>query len=246
LFTGVVQGKKMAFQVERVKTEIPGLDKLIQGGIPKGHVILIAGSPGTGKSILCSQILYKNALGGKKCLYLNLEQDNHRTQNQMLQLGWDPDKTKNLKIISMDADDPTLVNFLLTELKNTEYDLICLDSLDSITSNPVNPSSLMLKTDVASGQVEPANLNRFRLKFIFKALGQSTATVLLTSERIENQVGLTRDTISEFLCDGILLLKTGFVGTAVRRTLVLLKMRQTKIDLTSHIYEITEKGIQLE
>jgi KaiC/GvpD/RAD55 family RecA-like ATPase len=77
-------------------------------------------------------------------------------------------------------------------------------------------------------------------------LGQSNATVFLTSERIENQLGLTRDTVSEFLSDGILLLKIGAVGTAVRRTLSILKMRQTKIDLVSHVFKISETGIQVD
>ncbi|MBS3061684.1 MAG: AAA family ATPase [Candidatus Diapherotrites archaeon] len=234
---------------ERVKTFVPGMDKLIQGGFPKGHVILVAGTPGVGKSILCSQILYFNAMEGKKCLYLNLEQNSSRIESQMIQFGWDPKKAKNLKLLSLDADDPNLVNFLLLELKNSQYDVVCLDSLDSITSNPVSPSNLSFKEESKVFAMDPLNMNRLRLKSIFKALGQSNSTILLTSERVEspgNQGGLTRDTISEFLCDGILLLRIGSVGTAVRRTLAILKMRLTKIDLFAHPFEITETGIRLE
>ena len=61
-------------------------------------VIIVTGTPGTGKSILCSQILYNNALKGKKCLYLNLEQNEGRLENQMKQFGWTPEDWNNLKL----------------------------------------------------------------------------------------------------------------------------------------------------
>ena len=38
--------------LERISTGISGLDALIEGGIPKGFAVLIAGNPGTGKTVL--------------------------------------------------------------------------------------------------------------------------------------------------------------------------------------------------
>ena len=37
------------YEIDRVKTGIPGLDELIEGGLPRGDTILIAGKAGTGK-----------------------------------------------------------------------------------------------------------------------------------------------------------------------------------------------------
>jgi KaiC/GvpD/RAD55 family RecA-like ATPase len=37
--------------VERVKTDIPGFDEIVGGGIPKRNVVLLSGGPGTDKSI---------------------------------------------------------------------------------------------------------------------------------------------------------------------------------------------------
>ena len=45
--------------VETVETGIPGLNELIGGGIPEGRVILLVGGPGSGKTIFCSQFLWK-------------------------------------------------------------------------------------------------------------------------------------------------------------------------------------------
>jgi circadian clock protein KaiC len=43
---------------ERISTGVPGLDPLIEGGIPKGSTIMVLGSSGSGKTILCSHFLY--------------------------------------------------------------------------------------------------------------------------------------------------------------------------------------------
>lgn len=38
--------------IERISTGISTLDALIEGGIPRGFTVLVAGNPGTGKTIL--------------------------------------------------------------------------------------------------------------------------------------------------------------------------------------------------
>ena len=42
-----------------LSTGIQGLDELLNGGIPEGRVVLIVGGPGSGKTTLASQFLYK-------------------------------------------------------------------------------------------------------------------------------------------------------------------------------------------
>ena len=43
--------------IVRVPTGIPGLDKLIQGGLVKNSANLVAGGTGTGKTIFAIQFL---------------------------------------------------------------------------------------------------------------------------------------------------------------------------------------------
>ena len=45
----------------RVPTGINSLDALIEGGFPRGSLILLAGNPGTGKTIFSMQFLFKGA-----------------------------------------------------------------------------------------------------------------------------------------------------------------------------------------
>ena len=48
-------------KVNRVKTYVKGLDEVMEGGIPEGSVVLVAGKPGTMKSSFAFNILYHNA-----------------------------------------------------------------------------------------------------------------------------------------------------------------------------------------
>ncbi|MCK4730881.1 MAG: hypothetical protein KAT65_00355, partial [Methanophagales archaeon] len=74
--------------MERIKTYIERMDERLEGGIPKGMVSLICGTPGCMKSSLVYSILYKNAVEGNlKGLYITLEQDIASLKKQMEMLG---------------------------------------------------------------------------------------------------------------------------------------------------------------
>lgn len=47
-------------------TGIPTLDRMLGGGIPSRHVVVITGEPGSGETILCSQIAFAHAAQGKR------------------------------------------------------------------------------------------------------------------------------------------------------------------------------------
>jgi circadian clock protein KaiC len=56
--------------LDRVSTGISALDQILGGGLPKGSTILLVGRPGTGKTILAHQMMFKNAENDDKVLYL--------------------------------------------------------------------------------------------------------------------------------------------------------------------------------
>ena len=58
----------------KVKTGIPGLDEMLDGGIPEGSVVLVMGEPGSGKTVMCSQFLYYGISElGEKGVFLSLD-----------------------------------------------------------------------------------------------------------------------------------------------------------------------------
>jgi len=76
--------EKKLKQVDRyVKTGIPGFNELITKGIPKGSAVLIAGGTGSGKTIICLQMLVHHASQGKNCYYLGFEESEDRIIGRM-------------------------------------------------------------------------------------------------------------------------------------------------------------------
>lgn len=239
--------------VERVPTGIKGFDALIEGGLPKGSVTLVSGTPGTGKSIFCSQIAYNNAVKGKKCLYLNLEQDEGKMKGQLDDLGWDINKVaKNLKVVTVDTTDSKVVEYILKEIARLNYDMIILDSLDSIFSVPpeteelASPKIQTIAEHVVPTTLDMTTIGRMRLKEIFSAINKSKATTLLTAERVEGADGISRDTISEFLCDGIITMHYLGVGSSEYRSMRVIKMRRSGHEKDYISFDINKKGIKLK
>ncbi|HRI69208.1 MAG TPA: ATPase domain-containing protein, partial [Polyangium sp.] len=57
--------------LERIKTGVRNLDMILRGGLPRGNAIIVAGPPGSGKTILTQQICFHNASVANPVLYLN-------------------------------------------------------------------------------------------------------------------------------------------------------------------------------
>ncbi len=55
--------------IERMPTGIPGLDEMIEGGLPVPSLILLAGDAGAGKTSFCMQFLCRGAAQGEPGLY---------------------------------------------------------------------------------------------------------------------------------------------------------------------------------
>lgn len=56
------------------KTGVEGLDEILGGGLTKGHVFLLEGNPGTGKTTIALQFLIDGALQGEQGLYITLSE----------------------------------------------------------------------------------------------------------------------------------------------------------------------------
>lgn len=58
----------------KAQTGVEGLDDVLSGGLSRGHVFLLEGSPGTGKTTIALQFLVEGAKLGERCLYISLSE----------------------------------------------------------------------------------------------------------------------------------------------------------------------------
>ena len=75
--------------ITRIQTGVLNLDSIINGGLPKGSVTVVAGAPGSGKTILTQQICFHNASSKSHVLYFNtLSEPTAKTLRYLQQLSF--------------------------------------------------------------------------------------------------------------------------------------------------------------
>jgi KaiC/GvpD/RAD55 family RecA-like ATPase len=213
-------------QISRIKTYIENLDERMQGGIPKGQLVLLAGAPGTMKSSIAYSILYHNAIkNGTKSLYMTLEQSRENLNQQMESMGLPPEKVrdtvnildlgiirKSLTQLSAKGSWMQVFKMYAENLKTSlGYEILVLDSLDVLEM---------------AAQMKPEE-RRAELFYMFEWLRGMGITCILISECNPDQFNCThRD--EAYLADGVVLLKMAETDdTEVQRRIRIVKMRST-------------------
>jgi len=240
-------------KMKRVKTGVEGLDRLIEGGLPKNSITLISGPPGGGKSILCFQFLYEGIKNGEKCLFLTLDKQVEGLLAQAKILGFDfqPAIEKSfMKFLYLNINKKFVYETMTNEILSGQYDRIVLDSITPLSEMPIfirntEDSSLDINMINTEDLPEGSNLptRRLHLRFIMSTLESSKSTALITSELPVGSSLLSRDGISEFLADGVITLSLD--PTMDRRKLSVMKMRNTKHTLKPQDIIIDTGGIRI-
>jgi KaiC/GvpD/RAD55 family RecA-like ATPase len=216
---------------KRVATGIPGLDDLIEGGIPENFIILVSGTSGTGKTTLCMQYLAEGVNKyNEKGIYIGLGEDIEIIQKSMQNYGMDLDKlAENDQLIF--ADIPAL---------NIEEAAAILEGVGEDTRRIViDPLSALL---FAYKDMEL----RQKIRELIEIIREKNITALITTELPENSKGISRFGIEDFLSDGIIVLYYFREGAKRYRGLEVRKMRGTDHSSDIHLYKITtDLGIQV-
>lgn len=227
--------------IERVKSGIDGFDELIQGGFPKGHTILVSGSPGTGKTIFSLGFLYYGAMNGEKSIYITFSQDIEEVIVQGEVFGWDLRPLIDngmLKLISMDMKDVKVVD-MLDEIKRGEYKRVVIDSLSAILLHPLAWKDMDVSYRV-TGKVDETIASRILLNEILTEIKKLDCTSVVISELLEDSKGLSRDTVSEFIVDAVITMHYTIMGSMPGRNLVIRKMRATGHSESIHPIKFVE------
>jgi len=237
----------------RTSTGINGLDDLLNGGFPSGSITLVSGTPGTGKTIVCFQYIEAGIKNGENCLYLTSDEPVPNLLNEAKKLGFNFQSAvdnEQLKFMYLDVDRNNIHKEMEEEIKTGKYDRVVMDSLSPLTETPVwmvnngnevVPSANSMTT--TTFPIDSTQATRLHLRHLINILKEDTCTSMVTTEIPEGSRDLSRDSISEFLVDGILVLDLD--TTMDRRKLTIRKMRGTKHTLKPHNIEIGERGISL-
>ncbi len=210
--------------VERIKTYVDGFDEVIEGGIPKGQIVLVCGSAGTMKTILTFSMLYNNAKhNGLKGLFITLEEGQENVKKAMEDLGMrDIDELDiyilDIARIRIEHKEEELsknwldilMRYIQQRVKVNKFDIIVIDSLAALYA------------------LSELKLPRRNMFHFFNVLRQLGVTSFLINEIPFGSAKLVPYD-EDFLADGIVYLKHHEVGeTDVQLRIRCVKMRRTK------------------
>jgi circadian clock protein KaiC len=72
----------------KARTGVAGLDDILVGGLSPGHVYLLEGSPGTGKTTIALQFLLEGAMAGETGLYITMSETEQELREGAASHGW--------------------------------------------------------------------------------------------------------------------------------------------------------------
>ncbi len=184
---------------QKASSGIAGLDDVLAGGFPTGHIYLIQGDPGVGKTTLGLQFLRAGTGGGKKQLYITLSETADELRAVAASHGWDlsgveiHEVTPNMEISA--SDDNTLFHPSEVELGETTRDFLNV-------VERIDPSRIVIDS-LSEVRLLSQTALRYRrqilaLKQIFARRG---STVLLLDDRSEEPGDMHVESIAHGILD---------------------------------------------
>jgi circadian clock protein KaiC len=221
--------------VDRIPTGIEGLDKLIEGGFPRGSLVVLAGSPGSGKTIASAQYIHHGAADfGESGVYISFCERKEVFFENMDRIGLD----------FADLEKKGLFKFLdlMTTKSGAISDTleIALDEVRQMKAKRLVLDSFTAMASAFKDRIEA----RIILHLLEKLMRDSGCTTLLLVEVPMGQVGLGLG-FEEFVSDGIILFETVEIRSGIQKRSIIRKMRGTNHNQNYCNIVISDQGLSL-
>jgi len=237
--------------IERIKTGIPGMDDLIEGGIKQGSITLLAGPTGTLKTIISSQFIYNGAKEyGEGGIYLTLEEKEDGIRQSLANFGMDvdaPEVKDKIQIVDLSGLRKRKPQFGESKERYAISVDVLMETITSITQKS-DVKRLVIDSISILGLLYKDQSDMRDDLFIFtEFLRESGLTSLLVTEIEEEYRGkrVSRFGLEEFLADGVVVLGYTQSKGELRRWATVRKMRFTDHNLHMHPVRITPCGVEI-
>src|SRR6185437_11247606 len=127
-------------RIHLLQTGVPGLDRVLGGGLPEYSFNLIAGGPGAGKTTMAQQIIFANASPERRALYFTVlgEPPLKMLRYQQGYSFFDPSKIDtdirfvNLSSVVLNGDLGQVLNDIVHTVEQENPSLVVVDSFRTI------------------------------------------------------------------------------------------------------------------
>jgi circadian clock protein KaiC len=232
---GLTARKRNAPVRKLLSMGVPELDEMLGGGIPEGDSLLIAGSSGTGKSLLAKQFIAAGIREGEPGIVAAFEERPDEYIGRANTFGLDlrtPIHDGILRVIylrPLDLSVDETMQEILDAIKQTGAKRLVIDSLAGF------------EMALAPGFRADFRESLYRMIFALTGIG---LTILSTVEMGESFTELDFSTYSiSFLTDDIIRLRYVEIEGQLRKILMVVKMRGSAHSKDIREYEITSQGV---
>jgi len=228
-------------------TGIKELDVALNGGFPEGACVLVAGSSGTGKTILGLEYLFRGTKEfHENGVYVTLTEPLFKVLQNLEGFDfYDREAVMSGAITIMDLRQLSEKMGLKLGMIMIQEPEVILDILEN-TVKGVKAKRLVLDsvTAVCYHLKDPEKIRNFIFKLGTSLAGMGCTTILI-SEIPPNERIFSRFGVEEFICDGIVLLEQFERKGTLFRTLQVVKMRGKDHKRDKQMLVITPQGIKL-
>jgi len=222
--------------VERVTSGIVPLDEILGGGVPTNSLVVVAGAPGTGKTILAQQFVFANATPDARALYLTtLSEPRAKTIRYLQQFSFfDQDR--------LIGERPAILYGDLAEPIRTQGFEALSETVGALLDEH-RPRLLVIDSFKALRDLVPSDVQARRVLFdLASRLAARSCTTLFVGEYVRDEL----ERLPEFaIADGILHLVNRPTGTRDERYLRVHKLRGSGFRAGEHAFRISSDGLSV-
>lgn len=238
---GVKPSPTKAKELHKVPTGIAGLDQVLNGGFPMGRTTLISGGPGTGKSVIGMEFLYRSALAGGRGIFITFEERAGALRQNASSMGWDLaplEQADKLFLLEAHVD--------LKAVLSGDFDLKALFAIMEGKSKAMGANRMVIDAlDVLLRLFDEPFRERNELYLLHDWLIDHNLTTLLTVKASKDMATPARYEFLDFMADCVIHLDQRITEQVSTRRLRVLKYRGSGFGLNEYPFVITEGGINV-
>jgi len=232
---------KLSSALAKAPTFIPGLDEILEGGLPQGRTTVIRGRSGSGKTILGLEFLYRGALAGEPGIFVGFEEPIEQLRQNAATLGWDlagleqenrlfllGGHVKPDMLVSGDFSLKGLLAAVSGKSKDMRAKRVAIDALDVVLRLFETPQQVRNEMHVLNNWLRASGL-----------------TAIMTIRPINQGTVPSFDIFFDSMSDCVISLTTQAVDQVSTQRLNVVKYRGSGFGRNEYPYVITPSGLHV-
>jgi circadian clock protein KaiC len=223
-------------EAPRLSTGALELDRMMTGGLPSGSATVVAGAPGTGKTLLALQFLIAGANAGQKGVLLTFREsveqlcEKARMHGLALQEAIAAGLVNVLRYVPVELQGDRVLSETWSAVERSGARRLVIDSLAEVERT--------LPSEQRRAQVMAQHVE------LGRTLGVTSLCMREKGQRFGPELDFSESSL-ELLAENVLLMRYAELEGQLHRILSILKMRNASHDHSVRLYDLGSSGVNV-